>query len=166
MSLSTTIDLKVKVSQANNGDLNTAVSNTLIEKLLSLLNGTGANESNQAWSDKSQLAALAVDSHDLAGSMNDAFGNAITFTSITAILITANDSNVDNIEVGGNANAFASFVGGATEIIKVPPGGMLLITAPDATGFPVTAGTADVLDITNVDGAAVADYELLLVGRE
>ena len=98
--------------------------------------------------------------------LTDAFGNAITFTNIAAIAVVADAGNGDNIEIGGNASAFASFLGGATELVKVPPGGMFLITAPDATGFPVTASTADILDITNADAAAVANYKIVLIGRE
>jgi len=166
MSLSASIDLKINVAQSNNGDINTAISNTALNEVLSLLNGTGLNQANQVWSDNSQLAISGVDSLDLAGVLLDAFGNAITFTNIVAIAVIADAGNGDNIEIGGNANAFASFLGDPTDVVTVPPGGMFLITAPDATGFPVTASTADILDITNADAAAVANYKIVLIGRE
>ena len=166
MSQSAKVTLDIQVSQSGGGALNTAVSTINVVQALNLLNGAGANQSNQAWSDDRQLAASAVDSHDLAGSLADAFGSTITFTSITAIAVIADAGNGDNIEIGGNANAMAGFVGGATEIVKVPPGGMFLITAPDATGFAVTAGTGDILDITNADAGAVADYKIVIIGRE
>ena len=166
MSLSAIVKLGIEASQSKNGDINTALSKTAIDESLQLLDGVGAGQSNQIWSDNSQLAASGIDSHDLAGSLNDAFNVGITFTSITAIVVIADAGNGDNIEVGGNANAFAAFLGGATETVKIPPGGMFLITAPDATGFPVTASTADVLDVTNADGVAVANYTIVLIGRE
>ena len=166
MSLSTSIDVKINVAQSNNGDINTAVSNTTLNEVLSLLDGVGLNQANQVWSDNSQLAISGVDSLDLAGVLTDAFGNAITFTNIAAIAVVADAGNGDNIEIGGNASAFASFLGDPTDVVIVPPGGMFLITAPDATGFPVTASTADILDITNADAAAVANYKIVLIGRE
>jgi hypothetical protein len=48
-------------------------------------------------------------------------------------------------------------------VVKVPAGGMLLLYAPDATGFAVTAATADQLKITNSAGAS-CDYDIVIVG--
>tara|TARA_R110000868_G_scaffold111743_2_gene301431 strand:+ start:618 stop:1118 length:501 start_codon:yes stop_codon:yes gene_type:complete len=166
MTISAAINLNINVAQSGSGTLATALSNTVVSESLSLLNGTGLNQSNQTWSSAAQLGISATDSIDMAGVISDAFGALITFTSITAVAVIADAGNGDNIEIGGNANAFASFLGGGTEIVKLPPGGSFLITAPSVTGFPVTAGTGDILDITNADGAAVANYKIVLVGRE
>jgi hypothetical protein len=165
MSQSASISLEVAVSQSAAGDVNTAKNTITVDSLLQLLDGTGADQANQAWSDTRTLAASTSEDLDMAGVLTDAFGSTITFTKIKAILVMADADNGDNIEVGGAAsNAFASFLGDATDVVIVPPGGLFLLTAPDATGFAVTAGTGDLLKINNADSGAAADYTIVLIG--
>jgi hypothetical protein len=47
--------------------------------------------------------------------------------------------------------------------MKVPPGGLLLLTAPDVNGFAVAAGATDSLKIANSAGAS-CDYDIILIG--
>jgi len=167
MTQSASISLSVAVSQSVAGDVNTAKNSIAINSLLQLLNGTGADQANQAFSDERTLAASTSESLDLAGSLTDAFGASITFTKIKAMLVIADEGNGDNIEVGGAAsNGFASFLGDASDVVLVPPGGMFLLTAPDANGFAVTASTGDLLKINNADSGAAGSYTIVLIGTE
>lgn len=167
MSQSASISLSVAVSQSVAGDVNAAKNTIDVASLLTLLNGTGADQASQAFSDERSLAASTSESLDLAGSLVDAFGNTITFTKIKVMLVMADAANGDNIEVGGAAtNAFASFLGDASDVVIVPPGGLILITAPDANGFAVTAATGDLLKINNADSGAAGTYTIVLIGTE
>lgn len=166
MSQSAKVTLAIDVSQTSTSGIGSSLNNIKYDKIHALLDGVGLNQANQVWSSSATLAPSAVDSIDLAGGINSAFGSAITLSSVTTIAVVASIDNGDNIEVGGNANAFASFLGAATDIIKIPPGGIMLLTAPDVVGFPVTAGTGDILDITNANAGASADYKIIIIGRE
>lgn len=163
MTQSARITLDVKIDQAIQGDLNTAKNSVAVNKVLQLLDGTGAGQASKTFSDRRTIAGEGTDSLDLTAVLLDAFGAEITFTAIKAIIISADAENGDNIEIGGNAAAFASFMGSATETIIVKPGGMLALTVGAGTGYAVTATTADILDITNTDADPV-EYEIILIG--
>jgi hypothetical protein len=48
----------------------------------------------------------------------------------------------------------------------VKPGGMLVMTAPDATGLAVTAGTGDKLKLANSAGSTSVTYDVIILGTE
>ena len=131
-----------------------------------LKNGTGANQANQLFADKRNVALSTTDTLDLNGALTNNLGQTVTLTKVKALLIVAAGTNGSTLTVGGNANAFADWLGAATHTVKIRPGGLLLLTAPDATAYTVTASTADLLDITNDDGAAAADYDIYVIGVE
>jgi len=167
MSQSATISVAVSVEQSSSGDINTAL-NTITQALTTqLLDGTGADQANQAFSDERTLAASTSENLDLAGGLTDVFGSAITFTKIKAMAVFAGANNGDNIEVGGaGSNGFDSWVGASGDKVNVPPGGMLLLTAPDLAGLSVTASTGDLLTINNTDSGASGTYKIVLIGTE
>jgi hypothetical protein len=127
--------------------------------------GTGANQAKAAFADVRTLAASANESLDLAGGLTDAFGNAITFTKVKALIIEAAAGNTNDVLVGGAAsNGFISLFGDATDVVKVKPGGAFAITAPDANGLAVTAGTGDLLKIANSAGGSAVTYTITVIG--
>lgn len=127
--------------------------------------GTGANQAKEIFTDTRTLTASATENLDLAGVLADVFGNVLTFTKIKAMIITAAAANTNDVVVGGHATAaFASWVNDATDKIKVKPGGMFMITAPDANGLAVTATTADMLTVTNGGAGTSVTYTIVLLG--
>lgn len=127
--------------------------------------GTAINQANLAWHDQRTLAGGASEDLDLSGSLINAFGDTMSFARVKGIYITADSDNVDSVSVGGaSSNTWLSMFGSATDTIKVMPGGVFCNFAPDATAFPVTAGTADILKILNDDGATAAIYNILIIG--
>ena len=127
--------------------------------------GTGANQAKIAFADERTLAASANETLDLAGGLTDAFGNAITFTKIKAIMVQASAANTNDVLIGGAAaTGFSSWVGDATDVVKVKPGGLFLIVAPDTNGYGVTAGTADLLKIANSAGSTGVTYKIVVIG--
>lgn len=128
-------------------------------------NGTAADQANMMFSDDRQISGSGSDDLDLAGSLTDAFGTTITFTSIKAIIIKADADNGNNLSIGGDATAPFStlFADGSDELI-LAPGGTLCLVNPNANGYAVTATTADILEITNADSSA-ANYEITIIGE-
>lgn len=138
----------------------------------SLTNGTGANQADLLYVVQSTLSASSSTNVDLAGSATDVFGSTITFARVKAIyfeLTTA--TTATSVAIGGaSSNGFANWISSAGTFgtdqpkVVVRNGGVFLLVAPDATAYAVTAGTGDILKLTNQDGSNVATYNLAIVG--
>ncbi len=50
------------------------------------------------------------------------------------------------------------------DTVKVKPGGAIALVAPDATGYAVTAGTADQLKVANSAGGTSVTYDIIIIG--
>ena len=51
-------------------------------------------------------------------------------------------------------------------LVKLVPGGSLILIAPNADGYAVAAGTGDLLKVGNDDGAAAASYSIFILGSQ
>jgi hypothetical protein len=131
-----------------------------------LVDGTGAGQANQVYRARRTLAASAFEDLDLSGaSLQNPFGTNIAFARIKAVGIAALAANVNNVVVGGApSNAWVGPFGAATHTKAVRPGGFELWACNDATGWPVTATTADLLRIANSAGGSSVTYDILLIG--
>jgi hypothetical protein len=143
-------------------DLTSAVSNLNVEVNTFLDNGTGANQANQVFSDTRTLTTGANETLDLNGSLLNAAGESVTFTKIKVIYIR--NKGTTTLSIGGAAaTQFVAPFGSATDLVKIPPGGILLLTAPDANGFACRGRATDSLKILNSAGASI-DYDIVLIG--
>lgn len=132
----------------------------------SFANGTAANQANQMWTDTRTIAASANDDLDLAGVLTNAFGTTITFTSVKAIIVKAASANTNDLIIGGSAtNPFETFLGGTNPSVLIVPGGSFAIVNPEATGYAVTASTADILRFTNASSGTSVDYNVIIIGE-
>lgn len=133
---------------------------------LDLTDGTGAAQANQQWHASRTLTAGTSETLDLSGSLTDAFGTTVAFARIKAILIKNTSANAAGVlTVGGAAsNPWYAPFGAATDTVKIRPGGVLLLACDDATGYAVTAGTGDRLQLANGDGSNSLTYEIVVVG--
>ena len=146
-------------------DLSTPTDELARDYTINLGDGNGANQANQVFHDQRTLAASATEELDLAGVLANPLGQTITFTKIKALLIRAAATNVNDVLIGGAAsNAFASPFGDATDVVKVRPGGTLLLVAPDSNGYAVTAGTGDKLKVANSAAGSGVTYDVVLIG--
>jgi hypothetical protein len=163
MSLTTRITTRVEATHTIPLDLTTPTS--LLDHLtrIDLADGTGADQANRIWHDTRTVNASSSDDIDLTAVLTDAFGATLTFARIKALLIRAAAGNGDVLNVGGDAAALVGWVADASDIVKVRPGGLLLLAAPDATAYASTATTADILQIANPDDEA-ATYDIVLIG--
>lgn len=157
------VNLTVKVDSLALGALDfSTVQDALIRDFTQLLsNGTGANQASNHWHD--QRTTSGNDDLDLAGSLVNGLGQTLTFTKIKALIIKAAAANGNDVVVGNAAaNGFITPFGAAAHTVKVKPGGILILIAPDVNGYAVTAATADTLRVASGGGSVT--YDIVLVG--
>lgn len=166
-ALSGNVSINLALTLAEAMGLAPAVAPVAYKVSNDVANGTGAGKANQMWSSSARSIALSSsESLDLSGALTDAFGNSIVFTKIKGILIKAAAANTNNVLVGGAAaNAFVNWVGDATDIIVIKPGGTFLLLAPDSGGYAVTAGTGDLLKIANSSSGSAVVYDIVIFGE-
>lgn len=167
MGASAKFQLHLEIAYTAQLDLALASVPMVKDYIANLLSGTGAGQADKVFHDQRTLAAAANDDLDLNGpSLLDAFGGALAFVRIKGLIVAAAAANPNPITVGGAAsNGFVSWVGSATDKVSVRPGAVLSLFAgqADATGYPVTAATADLLRITAGAGGNHT-YDVILVG--
>lgn len=156
--------LNMAINYTNALDLQTPSAPLAINRQFNFLDGVGANQANRVWSDTRTIAASGTDSLDLAGTLTDAFGATFTLARVKALMIAASPNNANNVVVGAGSNAWSTWLGGTNPTVTVRPGGMLLVVAPDATGYAVTAGTGDILQVANSAGGTSVTYDVIVMG--
>lgn len=157
--------LKILATLTSALDLSTPTDALTKDYSINLGDGNGANQANQVFHDQRTLAASASEELDLAGGLTNPLGQTVTFTKIKALLIRAAAGNTNDVLVGGAAaNGFIAPFGDATDVIKVKPGGTLLLVAPDADGYAVTAATGDLLKIANSAAGSGVTYDIVAIG--
>lgn len=152
--------------------LGNTIQNNAFDYNKTLANGTAASQADLLYVATGTLAGAASVALDLAGSLLDAFGNTITFARIRSMFVELQTATAASaITVGGNAtNSFANWITSAGAIntdqprIRVRNGGCFGLFSIDATGYAVTAGTADLLKLLNEDGVNTATYRVALIG--
>ena len=164
MNLAATIKVLLQLVGTNPLDLVTPQANHDITTQIDYTTGAGANGANELFSDTRTLADNTSENLDLAGSLTNAFGTTVAFARVKFIYIK-NKSTTQVLSIGGAAsNQFINWVADATDIIKIRPGGVFLLIAPDATGYPVTAGTGDLLKVANGNAGSSTDYDIIIGG--
>lgn len=165
MSLSGRVSAAVALTLTSALDLATGQVPLIRTVSWTVSDGTGSGQANRLWHDQRTLAASATENLDLAGSLADAFGATVTFARVKGLLIAASSANSNAVVVGAAAsNAWSTWVGASTHTVTVRPGGVLLLTAPDATAYAVTAGTGDILKIANGGAGTSVTYDIVILG--
>jgi hypothetical protein len=165
MALNGRLLLELGMELTGSLDLASKTSSLRYTKQLDLADGSGANQVNKMFHDQRTLAASGTEDLDLAGSLVDPLGTTLTFAKIRALLIYAAAANTNLVNVGGAASlGFTTWVGDVTDVVKIRPGGLFLLTAPDATAYAVTAGTGDLLTITNSSSGTGVTYDIVILG--
>ena len=129
--------------------LGTATALFNINQVVAFSEGSAANQAQYLYTAQPTIAASGSSNIDLAGATTDALGATLTCTTVKFIYVKAAAANTNNVLVGGaGSNTFINWVGDATDIVVVKPGGFLLLVAP-GTGYAVTAATGDLLKLAN-----------------
>lgn len=138
----------------------------IIEKVLDLLNGTGAAQADVLYANTATLAASANTDIDLSGALVPGVGGTSVFAKVSGLLVVADAGNTNNVVVGAAAtNAWATWLN-STGTMQVRPGGFNLMgtSATDTTRYAVTAGTGDLLRIANSGAGSTVTYTLAVIG--
>lgn len=164
-ALTTNISASLIATLTQGLDLGTAQLPANLAKSFAWPNGTGANQADRIFTDIRTLGASGAEDLDLAGVLTDGLGNTISFARVRALIVAADVGNTNNVIVGGaSSNGFISWVGAATHTVTVRPGGLLVLVAPDAPAYAVTAATADLLHIANSAGTTGVTYSVAIIG--
>lgn len=163
MSLNADIQLSVTGKHSQALDLGTEVLPFALSNPVSLANGTGAGQADRVFTDTRTLAASATEDLDLAGVLIDAFGVAITFAKIKAVIIKAAAGNTNDVQVKtAAANGVPLFLA-ANNGIGIKPGGGFAWFCP-GTGVVVTPTTGDLLTVTNGGAGTPVTYDIVIIG--
>jgi hypothetical protein len=133
---------------------------------VALTSGTGAGQAGIAWWTSSTLGASATETWDFAGTLRDLLNNLVTLARIKALIVSAAAGNTNNVVVGGGATTLATLFGATTHTTPVRPGGTVawFVGSNDATGYVVTGGTADLLQIGNSGAGSTVGYTIAAIG--
>ena len=167
MDLTTTLVAQIQ-AQMQKTVLNATPQYTLNHKVEDTLSdGTGADKADLCVEVDSSLGVGANTTIDLAGSLSDIFGDAVTFARIKALLIENESTDADAVLIvgGAGANPWPGPFQDVSDKIEVRPGGAALFFCADATGWPVVGGASDVLKIENESGANACSYRITFVGE-
>ena len=161
MSLTANIYAGAQISQAGSPSLGTAQAKLALDALIAFASGTGVGKADLAYVARRTIAAGGADSLDLAGVLTDAFGAVINAAKVKAIVVKGASDNSAALVVGNGTNPFQGPFGAAASTVSVGPSGLYAVA--DLTGWTVTAGTGDILKISN-PGASAATYDIAVLG--
>jgi hypothetical protein len=166
MTITTRATARAVVSARNTIDLGGSSATRELDLLLELANGTGAGQADLAFTDTRTLAASATEDLDLAGALADPFGTAQVFARLKLLVVKAAAGNTNNVLVGRASSNGLATAFGATGAVILRPGGFLILATgeADATGHVVTAGTGDLLTVSNSGSGTSVTYSIMAVG--
>lgn len=126
--------------------------------------GTAANQASNLYHASRTIAASNTEDLDLNGTLTNGFGVTLSFTKIRALLIKASSNNTNDVVIGGVNTTITSIFSDTSDKLKIKPGGVLLLTAPAAAGYALTAGSADVLTVANSSSGTSVAYDIIVLG--
>lgn len=151
-------------------NIKTDGASVVIETFASIIDsahttGTNANQMTSLARATGTLTNGQEVSLNLLGGVSNSFGDALTFTRVNFLAITAASANLGTIHAGGAVSAaFATWTGsGTNSYLIVRPGGAVVLHAPDITGYQVA--TNGILKISNASTNA-ASYAVYVAGIE
>jgi hypothetical protein len=165
MSLgSTSIAVNVSSSHIKALDLGDATFPISASQVVNLTNGTGAGQADLVFTDTRTLSASGTENLDLAGSLTDAYGTTMTFARIKGLIVFAASGNTNDVQITRPASNGVPIFLAAGDGLPVRPGGIFAWACSDATGIAVTAGTGDLLTVTNSAGTTGVTYTVVIFG--
>jgi hypothetical protein len=135
-----------------------------IQKIVSLVNGTGSGAADQVYFAERTLDATSSEVLDLAGVLADPLGSTLTFAKVKLVAFLNSDStDGDDLAIGPDATngwGAGGYVEDASDRRRCNAGGIDIWYDPN--GIAVTAGSADEISVTTKVGAVT--YRVLIVG--
>lgn len=159
------INLSVRAKLTGTADLGNPSAPVSIDKHIQITAGIDAlGKADILWADTRMLAASATENIDVAGALSGLLGGTVTAAEITAIIITADKGNTnDVVAFGAASNGFNGPLSGTTPKLTIGPDDLALVT--NKKGWPVTAGTVDLILVANSSSGTAVTYTITLIGR-
>ena len=164
MSLSGTVKQVLSLTHSKSLDLSSVSESIAISNSISLSDASGADrQADDVWHDTRTLASAASETLDLSASLTDAFGDTVTFFDIKTFYIKNNSTSNSLLVGAAAATQVPFFADGASDKLKIPPGGAWLFTVDDLDGLIVN--TNDQLKIEhNAEDASALTYSIAIAG--
>lgn len=159
-----TISVGINAKQTGAGDLGTPTDLINVLKSMEFSPGTAAvGQTNVLFSDTRTLGASATENLDLAGALTDALGATIAAAEIVAVYFFAAAGNTNDVQVTRPAANGAPLFLAAGDGYSLGPGDFSVRTYRN--GVAVTAGTGDLITVTNGAGGTSVTYDVVVIGR-
>lgn len=127
---------------------------------LAFADGTGALGVQVQFNALRAIDASGEDDLDLSGGLANGKGKAVTFTKVKALLVRTPSTNSGDITLKTDVtNGFTSMLDGEKAF---PPGSIEVIATEDEDGWPVIAGTGDLMEVLGLEDDS---YEIALWGE-
>lgn len=128
--------------------------------------GTAAGQANAVYVHNFDIGPSANLDIDLAGSLTDVLGDALTFTAVKEIYVEADPTNANNVVVGGAATPFVGGNGAGTNVFNVKPGGLYHVCdGYSAAGWAVGAGASDLFRVGNGGAGTNVKGRVIIIGE-
>lgn len=170
MTMTSKLEARLTWLQKSAQDLSTVVDSGFLDFAVDLATGTAINTADIVWHDTRTVNSGSNDDLDLSSAsalVRSIFGTNVptTFVKVKAILIK-NKSTATGEELqldSSVANAFTGWCAGSTTSKKQIGPNSVGVESNLCDGWAVTAGSADILRITNT-GAAPIVYDIVIIG--
>jgi hypothetical protein len=163
MPLVTNVTLRVKPN------LTKVVGDQTLSELLDInksfqwLSGIILDQADRLYYAKPTIAGSATLSLDLAGALLDIFGDPFTPVKLKLLLLANAVANINTINLQRPATNGVPIFLAVSDGEPVHAGGFTFKAWPTLAGIPVTAATADLIDVVNTAAGTVTP-EILLIG--
>ena len=171
MTLQCTVQFGARGINTVTGQLGSRVQNILLAANLDFTDGSGAGQVNKVYVRGQGLSGSQAQSVntdiDLSGSLTDDLGNTVIFTQVKAIIVAVPSTNPGTLTIGpAPSNGFTGPFSGTTPAIVLPGGeaGRFAVARFGATGWTVTAATADLLRVASAATTGTYNYDLVILG--
>lgn len=164
MAATVVSNIKLLLTSILSNTVGAAAAQAIVERSpsFSWASGVAADQADQVYSDTITIAASSDTTLDLTA-LTDAFGDALAFARIKAIIAIALAANTNDVLMGAAAaDQFLGPLGSATDTIAIRPGGILACVSPDATGWALGV-TTDLMFANGGAGTGVT-FDLVLIG--
>ena len=106
------------------------------------------------------IAASGSQSLDLASALTDAYGTALTFAKVKALVVRNKSTSATAAATVERPSSNGVPILSAAGTIALDP----IFIYVNKAGATVTASTGDLISVNNADSAASADIEVLILG--
>jgi len=164
--LTSNVKLTIDCEYRKTMDMITAIGDLAKFLVLDLADGTAADQADLLYHDEQSVAGAGNADLDLTGVLKDCFGDNFDAAKIKFLAIY-NTSTAQTLTVGAEgSNPWVGPFGAGTHTVSIKPATTSnyswIVLVADPNGYTVTAGTADMLRISNEAGSA-AIFGIIIV---